>query len=232
MGALSNIKAKAKRVKESVSSKDASKLQFGKNSEDSSDEDLSGERERVSQEEARRERARVEARREAKREKQEQELEQVREEARQAVLDEQESGDSGGILDQAITAVSEVAEDIDLDGDGVPLEEEILDNNQQAPAQNRNAGSSQGSSGGNQRAADQQDDMFAGAAGMEQEKELLRAAGFDVENNNGDADNMSNVPEEDAGMGTPQEDESGDPLGLGFDAAEQLGMDDPEDGGL
>jgi len=190
MSRLSNLKDK---VKDRVS-----------RSSDSED-NLGPDRGTMDQLEARKERARMEARQEAQQEQRQQEIQQAREEARDAV---ESTDEDAGILQRATSAVSAVADDIDIDGDGTSLAAELED-----PG---GGGFGGGAVGGQPPASG----SGAGSVAVEED---LAALENDVNENDTEIDRLE---DEVFGDGA---DDADDPLGAGFDAAEQFGVDD--DGG-
>jgi hypothetical protein len=106
MSVLSNIKRK---VKQRVEASD----------------NQSADDESVDQLEARKERARIEARREARKAKREREIERAREQAREDV--ETDDKRDAGLLDRVEEAIGGVADELDVDDDGVPLADELDD---------------------------------------------------------------------------------------------------------
>jgi len=194
MGRLSNLKDK---VSSTVSE---AKQRVSEAQAESAADD--GE---IDQLEARKERARLEARREAQKEQRQKEIEQTRETAKEAVRNN--SDENAGILEQAVTAVGSVADDIDIDGDGEPLAAELDD-----PAGGQPAGGQEmpGMSGG----VAVEEDLLALEQTVSENEREIDALEDEVFGGDGSR------PDRGGGGGAD------DPLGTSFDAAAQLGYDD------
>lgn len=186
MSRLSNIRSAASSVKESIA---------GTLSRGGDDDNLGPDRGTMDQLKARKERARIEARREAQREQRQEEVEDVREEAREEV-----QSSEGGVLSRAASAVEAVADDIDIDGDGTPLAQELADD-------------------GTGSFADEFGGEASGGAPAAIEADL---AALEADVNEHDQE-INQLESEVFGDGADER--AQDPLGAGFDAAGQLGYD-------